>query len=71
MTNKLPWKPDVGETFYFFDSSYGLMRRLWNGEMDDYMYFVSGNCFKNGLEAQMGKQKFQQKIDKIMEAYVK
>lgn len=55
---KLPWKPNINERYYYVEES-GIFNYGWTNEIFDIMCFKLGNCFKTEEEA-------KQNIDKIM-----
>lgn len=43
---KLPWKPQKGDTYWFIGADAGVTSNNWNDDYIDYSFYCAGNCFK-------------------------
>ncbi len=63
---KLPWKPKIGETYWFADESEGgIFYSEWSDEAFDYAFYASGNCFKTKEEAEAAIPWYKENIERV------
>lgn len=49
------WKPKQYDEYYFIGADKKVSYKVWNNEIVDISLFLSGNCFKSGVEAKENK----------------
>lgn len=64
-----PWKPEKGETYWYYSNStyfYGINSCVWTDGVSDLLLWKVGNCFKTEEEA---KDKGKEIIEQIQKEY--
>ena len=65
-----PWKPEKGETYWYYPNPiyFGLINSyVWNDDLTDLLFWKVGNCFKTEEEAATKGKEIMEQIQKEYE----